>query len=1181
MGVESKQEKISPTLAVSAGGEESTAEDAGLLKLKAILMGSNAKKKKEKQKEPFVTDRGGKKAPLLTTNPSERVMRGQRKQPGKHTGPQVSPISDVNPMTAKPYPGPNNLLGLKALAWNSTVVYSILTYRRHQLTKKNPVLVPKGKEPPFKLSILDYTANEVVYLPYLDDAERHALVKIYMKLDPLNVYTRKGKVFRDKKDDLLTRGEIELVRMFEKKHWDFYENRRNDSRAILKFLHDPDPYYSEESNWQYLLTMILEDLLIIDRGVLVKTRDEEGRLIALTPVDGATIRPIVGPDGYITQYAQVVDGREFVNIYDKKDLVLFRMNLTPDIYRYGYGMPNMEVLSRTVMSDIFIDKGNLDYYRKGGSVPEGFLVVEPPGNTDEGYVQLDKETLDGIQRQLQAIIMSDFTQVPLVSGGKFSWIALKGTRKDMQFKELAEYLTRKICAVFQVSPQDVGVIADVNRSTAEAQMSLTRAKGLETLAATISNYFTRGVIDELRPQRDIKLWWDEDDAKIAQERWTVEMQQLNTGVKTINEVRAERGEDPVPWGDTPFQGLKNWISEEEMMEMQQQGKMPGAPIPGGAPGAGGMPLPLAGGAGKNPGPQAVGPVPSGQMPGQSLGTPANPANAMKSIDEILAEVKKWEETQDIDPEPLVKTFMPAAIDGEEQLERAESVVVDMLDVADSVLESVIKRVKIDGTTIYFQVSGWLDRNVISKLIFQLFDMTPESSMEIKSVTSNSAVVDIMEAGPYHYEAFVSPQFRLLAQLMSLVYVKAPIYWKLNFLTSESEFEAIKTGVLVDADKSLKVITDYAATLYDYELSPVVYPAIIRGTGIEEDIAKNIKYSTPANLMSYLYSWKVDYGFALGKPTIDAISAKLEASGENDSKFKYIAEFFKKLHTLPETSRLPDTDTLCTYFTTNAVPDIWAYVPGSRYTTFAEIKKDLTKDDRTWATYSIALSMLSDAASAQELVLQFKDNKEIREAFITLLQLETPWKIGRKKAEKIFMEVLDFWEAADDMLRTTLCNPSLSFEASCEDRLISPAYVNVINSDSTSPLFSSVFEVYNDLVKSLVNGKVVVPEPLHALQTELRRALVEVNLLSKQYETALEEASALVSEGLGVDKVRLELLDESAETLVELTNNLSTGNKEVDAQVIPVVRSILLGEDVDELQKSIAAALLQEDTSESG
>lgn len=346
----------------------------------------------------------------------------------------------------------------------------------------------------------------------------------------------------------------------------------------MEFLERPDPYFSEVNSWEYILGMVLDDILTIDRGAIVKIRNEQGNLVAITPVDGTTIKPILSEStGTVAGYVQEVDG-SIVAYFDKKDVILFRQNLTPDVYMYGYSLPPIEILYKVILSDIFIDKGNLDYYRKGGSIPEGILAIEPPSYKEgDIYPQLSREQLESIQRQLQAIMMGDYTQVPILSGGKFTWIDFKGKRRDMQFKELAEFVARKICAVYQVSPQDVGILEGSNKATAEVMASLTKAKGLEPLMATISKGFDE-VISEFREEKDIKLWFKEDDLEKERDWWNIIQGQLNTGFRSINEARMEKGLEPVPWGDVPFSGLRNWRPEEEQAKAQQ-GAMPQGTVP--------------------------------------------------------------------------------------------------------------------------------------------------------------------------------------------------------------------------------------------------------------------------------------------------------------------------------------------------------------------------------------------------------------------------------------------------------------------------------------------------------------------------------------------------------------------------------------------------------------------------
>lgn len=621
----------------------------------------------------------------------------------------------------KEYPGARPLITYRALAWSSTVVFSIINFRRNQISKKEILLLPKDEEPAFRYSILDYAASEVLKLPSLDELEKYALLDIYKKVDPFTQHQRKSEMF-EKNKNKLSKYEIGLIDKFNEQHLRFYKKRNLDKKQILSFLKNPDPYYSDESSWEYLISLILEDLLVIDRGAIIKVRDDRGKLVALVPVDGATIRPYLTDEGLLTHYVQVVDGSPTREYIDKRDVILFRMNVSPDIYMYGYGIPPIEVLYSTILADLFIDKGNIDYYRKGGSIPEGFIVVEPPGNGDDGApVVIDKETLDSIQRQMQAILLSDYTQVPVVSGGKFSWIDFKGKRRDMQFKELAEYVTRKICAVYQVSPQDVGVLSDINRATAEVQASLTKAKGLETIANLISKNITRGVIDEFRD--DLRLWFKDDDFEQMQTKWNILNQQLNTGFKSINQARTEEGYDPVPWGDTPLQGLKNWNPMESS----------GQAGPGGIPGIPGMQP----GVGNEQG-FAV-PIP-GQIPGQA--PVLNQAPSIKSVLESIYENIQSDEYENMDVSGLVKTFFATVDEGDRTIlntliQDTATTTVSLSDSVDFFLENAILKAGIYVTDIekkrvyiYLKIpESLLDKKNALKITSYLFRLSDYYSLK--------------------------------------------------------------------------------------------------------------------------------------------------------------------------------------------------------------------------------------------------------------------------------------------------------------------------------------------------------------------------------------------------------------------------------------------------------------------
>lgn len=513
--------------------------------------------------------------------------------------------------SGKLYPGRINFFEMRALARYSTVVRAIVIMRTQQVSKLPIKIVPKKKEPIRQTSILKYSPYDLESIPAFDEDDVVFLRDIFDRVDEDGVIADKRKKFNELKGTgEFSPKELAAVEHLQDKHDAFYQKRTKDVRAIEKILSRPDPWFTESPTWNSLVNKILEDVLILDRGAIVKIRDVEGNLIGLMPVDGSSIKPVNNEFGFLDDekaYVQNINGvaRRYLS---KKDVIILMMNPVTDMRYFGYGISPMETLYYAVLSDLFIDKGNMDYYRKGGSIPEGMIAIEPPSSKDGIINQLDQEQLEAIQRQLTSIIAGDFTQVPIVTGGKISWIDFKGSRRDMQFQELADYLVKKICAVLQVSPQDVGMLEGFKTSDGEVQAEMTKSKGLQTIMSTLSEYISEAVIPEIRPECDLKLWYEEPEDKEADKQWGTQ-NKLQAGFISVNEARAEKGLPPVPWGNTPLAAgnQKNW-------NLENPDGAPGAP---GAPGAGGLPslpgLPPPPGAGA-PSPGAGAPPPPGEPP---------------------------------------------------------------------------------------------------------------------------------------------------------------------------------------------------------------------------------------------------------------------------------------------------------------------------------------------------------------------------------------------------------------------------------------------------------------------------------------------------------------------------------------------------------------------------------------
>lgn len=1233
------------------------------------------------------------------------------------------------PVYGKEYPGAHPLIALRAMAWSSTVVFSILTYRRHQLTKRQLLLVPREEEPSFRFHVLEYSASEIMKHPAFDDIDKFAILDLFRKIDPHNEHQRKLKQYEEGKKELSAR-ERKLVDYYNSKHLNFHKSRNKHKKEIFSLLNDPDPYFSEESSWYYLLSTVLEDLLLIDRGVIIKVRNSKGEIIALTPVDGITIRPYVDETGFITHYVQVVDGEPTREYIPKEDVIIFRSNITGDVYMYGYGVPNMDVLWTTILSDLYIDKGNVDYYRKGGSVPEGFLSVSPPNNEEGIYVQFDKEELDGIQRQLQAIIMSDFTQVPIISGGKFEWIDLKGNRKDMQFKELAEYLIRKICAVFQVSPQDVGVLHDVNRAcysedtetltengwkyyweigenekiatfnpetqaieyhvpnsfhlypykgemkhfsskqvdvlvtpdhdmwvkeqspnrntknwikkhaealsgtfyfkgstglitsqegdlqiidyelsdknvsgidyegyvycfnvpnhlfvtrrngrigihgnTAEQQSSLTKARGLETLAFTVSTYVTHGVIDEIRKEKDIKLWFKEDDSDKIKEWWATVQGQLQTGYKSINQAKSENGEDPVPWGDTPMQGLKNW-NPEEGLGAAMEGGMPGAP--GGAPGAPQLPPGLDQmSGGDSPPPLNIPGQTEGMAP--SLGQPP----AIKSVLTEMLSSDYLAEYDQMDVTPMVKSLLsdiPAAGISTELFDALhapnEDDVIELSQSADYTIASMVKKVSLG----FDHRSGLLSLEILTNRVSYKKENLLKLAMYLFRFSNDNHSIDV---SPEYCQILLSdPQpLPALGESGTVANALTSILSNLNTFSQDYVGYPVRIRLLHDdiTPGTHEVTPSYTLTKFINDLGTVDDLQMVDSffsltdddrslilDRISELLKKNPQELNERKILRLAVTKE------LANKVVDLLK---EYRADIGDFYERLARQYKK-HFNKETLYELGTD-----FNNNSYPDVIWRTGG--YQNISKILKDLEGKDNS---KKLALELVN------RLVLNhwfgyssYADDYDIKMAIISLFALEP-------KLEKL----IDLEESVERVKEATEILYRLGESAAIDDATVPPTTLNlghVLQDYYTTRMEGlSYDESLRDEIYDITGQLILFMENIELSNLDkkfedlISMAYHQTRVLADAALCELEELSNSLTNLMGGHDIVIEIDPETfspyqgeminLDTVYEVVSDNFADNFEIQNNDIlkSVVSKLIKNEDLDEFEGQLVDAL---------
>jgi hypothetical protein len=176
---------------------------------------------------------------------------------------------------------------------------------------------------------------------------------------------------------------------------------------------------------------------------------------------------------------------------------------------------------------------------KNDARPSGWFVPK----TD---VPLDKEKLELLKAWVkkQRGRVGGIETVPL--GGTIQGQTLNP--KDMDFNQGLIAASVEVCSAFGY-PRPLITGEQINKSVMEVLLHLKNEACIIPRMLTIETALTMQVI---RPVLGRDYWLAFDRPKVVfSEEARMLVEEVRAGIRTINEVRAERGEEPVAWGDKP------------------------------------------------------------------------------------------------------------------------------------------------------------------------------------------------------------------------------------------------------------------------------------------------------------------------------------------------------------------------------------------------------------------------------------------------------------------------------------------------------------------------------------------------------------------------------------------------------------------------------------------------------
>lgn len=326
-----------------------------------------------------------------------------------------------------------------------------------------------------------------------------------------------------------------LVKKNSPKETGYYEKIRLETIDFFEHMN------ANGENMRILLDRVLEDLLTLDAGVIEKVTTLNGtQLVALNSVDGATIKPVYNEFGELGDpiaYKQVI-GNKVVAEFRQDEIIYMMANPQNDIDLFGYGQSPIESILLQVQASLEADIYNM----------KSFSVDNvPPGMLDLG--DMDDNEAKKFIALWNAIVLANPQAMKFVWGGENpkKYTPFNQTNKDMQFSEYIDWLSRVKLSSFGLSSIDANMLQDVNRATAESQREITNSRGVASTKRLIEEYFTRQII---RPMSEDHKWLEfkfEDASEIWSKKTQTDIDAIDVkmGIRTINEVRGQRGLEPI------------------------------------------------------------------------------------------------------------------------------------------------------------------------------------------------------------------------------------------------------------------------------------------------------------------------------------------------------------------------------------------------------------------------------------------------------------------------------------------------------------------------------------------------------------------------------------------------------------------------------------------------------------
>jgi HK97 family phage portal protein len=291
---------------------------------------------------------------------------------------------------------------------------------------------------------------------------------------------------------------------------------------------------NESDSFRTLMEQVIEDTLVGGFGAAeIESTGDPALPVRMYPVDGATIQVNSMWDGTpdAPRYAQVTE--RSAGVPSQKQVVLrddqlMYVRLNPRTHTV-FGLGKVEVAFESISQ--FLQAHRYAGRLASNSVVQYALWLNE--RTPEQHERLIRWWQDEVEGTGRVPVMSS-EQKPEVL--RFAG----GTDADLRL-QWQQFLLSMIANAFDLPAMMLGVVQDVNRSTATEFANEAFQSAVVPLAKLLAEHLTRDVIVKKLGWNDLRFVWTELGSRDESVELNMQMQLLSAGVISRDEVRMMRG----------------------------------------------------------------------------------------------------------------------------------------------------------------------------------------------------------------------------------------------------------------------------------------------------------------------------------------------------------------------------------------------------------------------------------------------------------------------------------------------------------------------------------------------------------------------------------------------------------------------------------------------------------------